>query len=113
MVVEKTRDIGVLKAIGATEASIRRIFTWGGLIIGFAGTLFGIMGGVVLCLLLKKYQFIQLPKDIYYIDRLPVSLNWQDIALIAGCALLISFLSTIYPASKAARLNPVEALRYE
>ncbi|MFH1691218.1 MAG: lipoprotein-releasing ABC transporter permease subunit [Candidatus Omnitrophota bacterium] len=113
MVVEKTKDIGILKAIGASEQSIRRIFTWGGLIIGFSGTLFGIICGVVLCLLLKKYQFIQLPKDIYSIDHLPVFLRWQDIGLIAACALVISFLSTLYPASKAARLDPVEALRYE
>jgi lipoprotein-releasing system permease protein len=113
MVVEKTKDIGILKAIGATQATIRKIFTWGGLIIGLSGTLFGIIGGVFLCLLLKKYQFIQLPKDIYYIDRLPVALRWQDIAVIAGSALLISFLSTIYPAQKASRLNPVDALRYE
>lgn len=113
MVVEKTRDIGILKAIGASAGMIRRIFTWGGLIIGFAGTFFGIIMGTLLCFLLKKYQFIQLPKDIYYIDHLPVALRWQDVALIAGCALLISFLSTIYPASKAARLDPVDALRYE
>ena len=83
------------------------------LIIGFSGTLFGISGGVVLCLLLKKYQFIQLPQDIYYIDKLPVSLRWQDIVLTAGSALLITFLATIYPATKAAGLNPVDALRYE
>ena len=82
-------------------------------IIGFSGTLFGISGGVVLCLLLKKYQFIQLPQDIYYIDKLPVSLRWQDIVLTAGSALLITFLATIYPATKAAGLNPVDALRYE
>ncbi len=113
MVVEKTKDIGILKAIGVTEKSIRRIFTWGGLIIGFFGTLFGIICGVVLCFLLKKYQFIQLPKDIYSIDHLPVFLRWQDVGLIAACALMISFLSTVYPAFKAARLDPVEALRYE
>ncbi len=113
MVVEKTKDIGILKAIGVSQASIRKIFTWGGLIIGFSGTLFGISGGVVLCLLLKKYQFIQLPQDIYYIDKLPVSLRWQDIVLTAGSALLITFLATIYPATKAAGLNPVDALRYE
>ncbi len=113
MVVEKTKDIGILKAIGTPQKTIRNIFRWGGLIIGFAGTVFGIISGIILCLLLKKYQFIQLPKDIYYIDRLPVSLRWSDIALIAGCALLITFLATLYPASKASRLNPVDALRYE
>lgn len=113
MVVEKTKDIGILKAIGVTQRSVQRIFTWGGLIIGFSGTVFGIICGVVLCFLLKRYQFIQLPKDIYSIDRLPVFLRWQDVGLIALCALVISFLSTIYPAFKAARLDPVEALRYE
>ena len=113
MVVEKTKDIGILKAVGVRTGSIRQIFMWGGFIIGLGGTLFGIIGGTVLCLLLKKYQFIQLPKDIYYIDRLPVALRWQDVGLIAVCALFISFLSTVYPAAKASRLHPVEALRYE
>lgn len=113
MVVEKTKDIGILKAIGATQESVRRIFMWGGLIIGFAGTFLGIAFGIGLCYLLKKYQFIQLPKDIYYIDRLPVALRLEDVGLIAGCAFLIAFLATIYPSAKAARLNPVDALRYE
>lgn len=113
MVVDKTKDIGILKALGAQQGVIRRIFMWGGLIVGFAGTLFGIISGVILCLLLKKYQFIQLPKDIYYIDRLPVALRWSDITLIAVSALLITFLATIYPSRKAASMNPVDALRYE
>lgn len=113
MVVEKTKDIGILKAIGAPQALVRRIFTWGGLIVGLSGTLFGIICGVFLCFLLKKYQFIHLPKDIYYIDRLPVALRWQDVALIAASSLAITFLATIYPSYKASRLNPVDALRYE
>jgi lipoprotein-releasing system permease protein len=109
----KVKDIGILKALGASNASIRRIFTFQGFFIGLIGTLIGLGIGVALCLLLKKYQFIKLPQEVYYIDRLPVILQWQDIALIVLCAVVISFLSTIYPANKAAGLEPVEALRYE
>ena len=72
LVVEKTKDIGILKAIGMTSVRIRNIFTYEGLIIGILGTFFGTLGGILLCGLLKKYQFIKLPEDIYYIDRLPV-----------------------------------------
>jgi len=114
MVVEKTKDIGILKAIGMTSGRIRNIFTYEGLIIGILGTFLGTLGGVTLCALLKKYQFIKLPQDIYYIDRLPVSIEfWPDIALIVLAALVITLISTIYPASRAAKLKPVEALRYE
>ncbi len=114
MVVEKTKDIGVLKTIGMNSANIRKIFTYEGLIIGTLGTFSGALGGIGLCLLLKKYQFIKLPADIYYIDRLPVVIEiWPDIFLIVLAALLITLFSTIYPASKAGQLKPVEALRYE
>jgi lipoprotein-releasing system permease protein len=114
MVVEKTKDIGILKALGMTSAGVRKIFTYEGLIIGSLGTFFGALGGIVLCGLLKKYQFIKLPQDIYYIDRLPVAIEfWPDIFLILLSAMIIVLVSTIYPANKAAQLKPVEALRYE
>ncbi len=114
MVVEKTKDIGILKALGMTSSNIRKIFTYEGLIIGTLGVLFGALGGVALCGLLKKYQFIKLPQDIYYIDRLPVSIElWPDIVLIVIAAMVIVLISTVYPALKASHLKPVEALRYE
>ena len=114
MVVEKTKDIGILKAIGMTSAQIRRIFTFQGILIGAMGTGLGACAGLLLCWLLKKYEFIKLPQDIYYIDRLPVAIQiWPDMVLIILAALVITLASTIYPAAKAARFEPVEALRYE
>jgi len=114
MVVEKTKDIGVLKALGMPSSTIRKIFTYEGLIIGSLGIIFGTAGGILLCLLIKKYQFVKLPQDIYYIDKLPVSLMlWPDIILIILAAMMITLVSTVYPAGKASQLKPVEALRYE
>ncbi|MBN2831050.1 MAG: ABC transporter permease [Candidatus Omnitrophica bacterium] len=114
MVVEKTKDIGILKALGLSSKGVRLIFTLQGLIIGTVGVLLGSLGGLVLCFLLKKYQFVKIPQDIYYIERLPVAIElWPDIFLIASVAMIIVLISTIYPAAKAAQLKPVEALRYE
>lgn len=114
MVVEKTKDIGILKALGMPSSTIRKIFTYQGLIIGTIGTLLGSLGGIFLCWLLKKYQFVKLPQDIYYIEHLPVSIElWPDIILIVAVAMAIVLVSTLYPANKAANLKPVEALRYE
>lgn len=114
MVVEKTKDIGILKALGMPSSSIRRIFTYQGLIIGSIGTLSGSLSGISLCWLLKKYQFIKLPQDIYYLEHLPVSIElWPDVILIVLVSMAIVLASTLYPASKAAQLKPVEALRYE
>ncbi|MDD5246083.1 MAG: ABC transporter permease [Candidatus Omnitrophica bacterium] len=113
MVVEKTKDIGILRSLGMSASEIRRIFTIEGMIIGLAGIFFGAVGGIGLCLLLQKYQFIKLPQDIYYIDRLPVLIDIKDVALVLLAALLITVVSTIYPAAKAAKFKLVDALRYE
>ncbi|MEW6259408.1 MAG: lipoprotein-releasing ABC transporter permease subunit [Thermodesulfobacteriota bacterium] len=112
MVMEKTRDIAILKAMGATDTHIRRIFVMKGMIIGVVGTALGGVLGIVLCMLLKRYQFIDLPGDVYYLSKLPVLLKTADIVLIAASSLVICFLSTLYPSRQAARLNPVEAIRH-
>ena len=113
MVTEKTKDIGILKAVGMTNAKIRAIFTLEGLFIGLFGCILGCAIGITLSLLLKRYQFVKLPADIYYLDRLPVSLVlWPDVGMVIIAAFLISLVSTIYPARKAGQLNPLEALRY-
>jgi lipoprotein-releasing system permease protein len=98
--------------MGATSDSIRRIFVFKGMAIGFIGTVIGTLAGVGLCWALKHYQFIELPGDVYYITTLPVVLKARDVTAIAAAAILISFLSTLYPATQAARLQPVEAIRY-
>jgi len=114
LVKDKTKDIGILKALGMSSGKIRNIFIIEGLVIGGLGTLSGAGLGILLCSLLKKYQFVKLPADTYYLDKLPVSIElWPDITLIVLAAMLITVLATIYPAAKAAKLKTIEALRYE
>lgn len=112
MVMEKTRDIAILKTMGATDGSIRRIFVFKGFVIGLFGTFLGGSLGTLLCILLKRYEFVKLPSDVYYVTTLPVQLEWHMVALISLSTLGISLLATLYPASQAAGLNPVEALRH-
>lgn len=113
MVMEKTKDIGILKAIGATAKSIRFLFTLVGMSVGFIGTVIGALGGLFLGYLLKTYKFITLPEDIYYINTLPIKIEALEVLWIVIAALSITFFATFYPAYQASKLNPVEALRYE
>jgi len=113
LVMEKTRDIAILRTMGASSKSIMRIFIYQGLFIGLVGTALGIVFGSFLCYILARYQFIELPPDVYYLTTLPVRMEWFDIVLIAAAAVVISFLATIFPSLQASKVNPVEALRYE
>lgn len=112
MVMEKRKDIAILKAMGATAKSIGRIFVIKGLMIGLVGTLLGTGAGLTLCTLLRRYSFIHLPADVYYISTLPVDLKVTDVLLITTSALLICFAATLYPARQAAGVDPVEAIRH-
>jgi len=113
MVMGKTRDIAILKAMGATERSIRKIFVFNGMVIGTFGTLLGLGLGLLLCFLLKRIDIHELAGDIYYFTTsLPVKLEFINVISIIAAALLICFLATLYPARQASKLNPVEAIRY-
>jgi len=114
LVMEKTKDIAILKAIGATRKQIRKIFIVQGVIFGVFGTVLGAAAGLLLCQLLKHYQFIKLPRDIYYgISKLPILIKWDDIIIIIVSALFISLIATVYPAHQASRFEPSAGLRYE
>jgi len=120
-VMEKTRDIAVLKSMGATGASIMKIFMIQGLVIGAVGTLLGCAGGSLIALNLeattafieKLFGFKVLPQDVYYLSELPSQVNFGDVGVIVVLAMAICFAASIYPAWKASRLDPAEALRYE
>jgi lipoprotein-releasing system permease protein len=110
--MEKTKDIAILKTLGATAKSIQRLFVLQGMFIGLIGTTTGVVLGSVLCYLQTRHNLIRLPGDVYYITALPVDLQLTDVVLVAFSALVICFVATLYPAQQAARLNPVEAIRY-
>ena len=113
MVMEKTRDIGILMAMGATPRMINRIFFFQGALIGVVGTALGVALGLGWCGLANAFELIRIPVDIYQISYVPFRLRPLDLAVIVGVSLLISFVSTLFPARRAARVDPVVALKYE
>jgi lipoprotein-releasing system permease protein len=121
IVMEKNRDIAILKTMGATRAGIMKIFIFQGLIVGTIGTLFGSLAGLVVAFNLEAlsryverlFGFKILPGEVYYLSELPSQVNFGDVGIIIAGTMLISFLSTIYPSWRASRLDPAEALRYE
>ena len=113
VVADKTREIGILKSMGLTRGSVLRVFILQGIVIGLIGTALGTGGGLALVTLLDKYQFIELPGEVYFIDRLPVALNPFDVLWIVAASVIIAFAATIYPAIQASKLMPVEAIRHE
>ena len=113
VVADRTREIGILKAMGMTSGGILRVFVLQGAWIGLIGTALGATFGVVVCWVLDTYEIIQIPADVYFVDRLPVSLEAQDVILIVAASVIVAFAATVYPALQAARLQPVEAIRHD
>jgi lipoprotein-releasing system permease protein len=112
MVMEKSRDIAILKTMGASARSISIVFMLQGTLIGLAGTVAGLVLGIGLSLVLDHYRLVHIPGDVYQIAYIPFRLEPLAIAVVAVAALLICFLATIYPSRQAARLDPAEALRH-
>ena len=112
-VMEKKKDIAILKSIGAKKRSIMKIFMMEGITIGVVGALFGSVAGYFLSWIIKSTKLIKLPEDVYYITTLPAKISIVDVVLIALVTTVICVLSTIYPSYKAAKIDPVETLRYE
>jgi lipoprotein-releasing system permease protein len=113
VVTDKTKEIGILKSMGMSDRTVLHIFMLQGLAIGFIGTVLGAAGGLGLVWLLDKYHFISIPGDVYFLDTLPVALDPWDVVLIIGASVAIAFVATIYPARRASRLLPVEAIRHD
>lgn len=112
-VIEKRRDIGILKSLGATKRSIMRVFVFEGLLVGTIGTFLGLFIGFVVCYLQITYQLFPLDPTVYIIPSIPVEIRWTDFLAVSGASMLLSTIASLYPAIRAAKLQPVEAIRWE
>ncbi len=113
VVADRTREIGILKAMGMTRRGILSVFVLQGAWIGIVGTALGTGGGLLISWLLGRYEIIKIPPDVYFVDHLPVSLQVADVLMIVGGSVTVAFLATIYPAIQASRLEPVDAIRHD
>lgn len=113
MVMEKTRDIGILKAMGATSQNIKKIFFLQGAMIGVIGTIVGVTLGLISCWLANTFKLIKVPIDIYQISHVPFQVKIIDVMMVVGVSLLISLLSTLFPSHRASKIDPIIALKYE
>jgi lipoprotein-releasing system permease protein len=112
-VIEKKRDIGILRSMGSTRKSIIRIFMFEGMIIGVVGTVLGCIIGLIVCILQQEFGLFPLDPNVYIIPAIPVEIRYMDFIAVSFASILLSFLATLYPAKRAANLIPIEAIRWE
>jgi len=112
-VSDRTKEIGILRAMGMTARQIRRIFAVQGMVVGVVGTVVGLVGGLVVGLALDRWRLIRIDPSVYFIDHLPVDLSLRDLLLIVATSLIIARVATVYPSRRAAALQPVDAIRHE
>jgi len=110
--LQKSKDIGILMAIGVSKKDVRKIFFFQGITITLLGILLGTVLGFTLGLLIKQYQFISLPKGVYFIDKIPVYFSLPDIIITLAIAFIVGIIASIYPAYKISQFDPVEIIRY-
>ena len=113
IIIEKIKEIGLLKALGCTRKQIRTIFMVDGTIIGTVGTIFGGITAICLIWLQAEYQLISIPEDVYFMDKIPVVISWKYFSLIFFSSLLISIMASVLPTSYTEKIKPAEAVRYE
>jgi len=112
MGLQKSRDIGILMSMGASRRDVMHIFLFQGVLLNVVGIISGTALGLLLCHLVRTYQFIKLPQDVYYIDRVPVHVAGSDLAIVLSIAVLVGFFASLYPARRVAQLDPIEVIRY-
>ena len=113
VVMEKRKDIAILRSMGATRESIRNIFLFKGSVIGIVGTALGVFLGYAICVLIDRYEFIKLPEGAFLISTVPVRIYLSNFVLVAAASLIVCLLASLYPARQASKLDPVEIIRYE
>ena len=109
---EKLRDIGIMRALGASPKMIRGIFMWEAMITATVGIVLGVLLALLLCWIIATFNIVELPGDIYYLTKVPVRMQWWDVLAVIGGSYLVCFLAGLYPAAKASRVNPTDAIRY-
>jgi len=113
IIIEKIKEIGLLKALGCTHKQIRMIYLFDGTIIGTVGTIMGASIGLILIWLQAKFQLISIPEDVYFMDKIPVIISWEYLAIICFSCISVSVLASVFPTSFASKIRPAEAIRYE